>query len=184
MIMTFQEIFLIALALAADAFTVGLAVGVRHKSPRQVFRLSFHFGLFQGLLPALGATAVRFVESPVIDEYDHYIGAALLAVIGGKTVWESFKNEERSLSCDLTRGMTMVVLSLAVSIDALAVGFPLGVSKTPVLPAVLIIGITTSVLTVTAMKLASRVSQKLGGKAELLAGLVLIGLGVKILLTA
>jgi manganese efflux pump family protein len=182
MTMTFQEIFLIAIALAADAFTVGLAVGIRHQSPRQIFRLSFHFGLFQALLPAVGAISVRLAASPVIDKYDHYIGAALLAIVGGKTLLESLKNEETKLPNDLTRGMTMVGLSLAVSIDALAVGFPLGFSKTPVLPAVLIIGITTSVLTVTAMKIASRVSRKLGSKTEFAAGLVLIGIGVKILL--
>ncbi len=177
--MSIQEIFLIALALSADAFTVGLAVGIGHQKPRQVFRLSFHFGLFQALLPAVSALLANVIESH-IGAYTHYIGAGLLALIGGKTLYGAFKNDETEIPKDLTRGMTMVGLSLGVSIDAFAVGFPIGFSNTPILLAVSVIGITCGLLTLLAMKLASRVSLRLGTKAEFVAGLVLIGLGVKI----
>jgi putative Mn2+ efflux pump MntP len=179
--MSIQEIFLIALALSADAFTVGLAVGIGHRTPRQVFRLSFHFGLFQALLPAVSAVLATIVESH-IDAYDHYIGAGLLALIGGKTLLGAVKGDETKVPKDLTRGMTMVGLSLAVSIDAFAVGFPIGFSNTSIPIAVSIIGVTCGLLTLLAMKLASRVSTRVGTKAEFIAGLVLIGLGVKILI--
>ena len=177
--MSLKEILLIALALSADAFTVGLAVGIGHRSPRQVFRLSFHFGLFQALLPTVSALFARLIESK-IDAYDQYIGAGLLALIGGKTVYNALKGDEPDVPKDLTKGMTMVGLSLAVSIDAFAVGFPLGFSGASIPQAVILIGITTAALTVLAMKIASRVSTKLGSKAELIAGLVLLGLAVKI----
>ena len=177
--MSIGEIFLIALALAADAFTVGLAVGIGHRKPRQVFRLSFHFGLFQALLPTISALLARLIESS-IDAYDHYIGAGLLCLIGARTLYGALKGENPEVPRDLTKGMSMVGLSLAVSIDAFAVGFPLGFSDTSIPLAVGIIGVTTAVLTVTAMKIASRVSTKLGAEAELVAGLVLIGLGIKI----
>ena len=177
--MTLQEIFLIALALSADAFTVGLAVGIGHRQPRQVFRISFHFGLFQALLPAISALFARLIESK-IDAYAQFIGAGLLCLIGAKTLYGALKSDAPDVPRDLTKGMTMVGLSLAVSIDAFAVGFPLGFSKMSIPLAVSIIGVTTAVLTLSAMKLASRVSTKLGSKAELVAGLVLLGLGVKI----
>ncbi len=180
--MTVQEIFLIALALSADAFTVGLAVGIGHRTPRQIFRLSFHFGLFQALLPTVSALFARLVESHV-DAFDHYIGAGLLALIGGKTLYGALKADDTKIPKDLTRGMTMVGLSLAVSIDAFAVGFPLGFSGVSIPLAVCLIGLTTALLTVVAMKIASRVSPRIGTKAELIAGLVLIGLGVKIWLS-
>ena len=177
--MSIEEIFIIALALSADAFTVGLAVGIGHREPRQVFRLSFHFGLFQALLPTISALFARLIESQ-IDTYAQFIGASLLCLIGAKTLYNATKGDEPDVPRDLTKGMTMVGLSLAVSIDAFAVGFPLGFSKISIPLAVSIIGITASILTLAAMNLASRVSTKLGSKAELVAGIVLIGLGIKI----
>ena len=179
--MTLEEIIIVAFALSADACTVGLAVGINHKQPRQVFRLAFHFGLFQALLPTISAIASRAL-SAYISQWDHYIGAGLLFLIGAKTVKESFDSDEDNIPKDLTRGLTMVGLSVAVSIDAFAVGFPLGLSTVPIWLAVGIIGIVAGTLTTISMRVAAKVSPKFGKKAELLAGLVLFGLGVKILI--
>ena len=178
--MSIEEIIIVAFALSADAFTVGLAVGINHNKPRQIFRLAFHFGLFQALLPAVSAVASSAL-SAYISAWDHYIGAVLLFLIGAKTAWGAFESDETEIPKDLTRGLTMVGLSVAVSIDAFAVGFPLGLSEVPVLLAVGIIGVIAGVSTTISMLLASKVSPKQGKKAELLAGIVLIGLGAKIL---
>ena len=179
--MTLEEVIIIAFALAADAFTVGLAVGITHNQPRQIFRLAFHFGLFQALLPTVSAVASSAL-SAYIGEWDHLIGSTLLLAIGARTVFGALKNDDEEVPKDLTRGMTMVGLSVAVSIDAFAVGFPLGLSDVSIPLAVGIIGIVAGGLTTVSMLLASRVSTALGKKAELVAGLVLIGLGVKIFL--
>ncbi len=179
--MSFSEIVLLSIALAADAVTVGLAVGINHKSYRQVFRLAFHCGLFQALLPTVSAVTAVCVGT-IVDAFDHYIGFALLALIGAKTIHGSIKNSDVKVPKDLTKGMSMVGLSLAVSIDAFAAGFPIGFSNTSVLLAVFTIGTITATLTAVAMKAASSVSTKLGSKAEFVAGIILILLGVKILL--
>ena len=177
--MTLEEVIIIAFALAADACTVGLAVGINHNQPRQIFRLAFHFGLFQALLPAISAVTSNAL-STYIGKWDHLIGSGLLLIIGAKTLFGAMKNDEDEIPKDLTRGMTMVGLSVAVSIDAFAVGFPLGLSDVSIVLAVAIIGCVAGILTTVSMLIASRVSSKLGKKAEFLAGLVLIGLGIKV----
>lgn len=179
--MSIEEIIIIAFALSADACTVGLAVGINHNTPRQIFRLAFHFGLFQALLPAISAIASSSL-SVYISKWDHYIGFILLVFIGANTVRGAFKSDDEKIPNDLTRGLTMVGLSIAVSIDAFVVGFPLGLSNVSVLLAVGIIGIVAGVSTSISMLVASKVSPRLGKKAELLAGTVLIGLGIRILL--
>lgn len=179
--MSIKDIIIVAFALSADACTVGLAVGINHNAPRQIFRLAFHFGLFQALLPAVSAIASNAL-SEYVAKWDHYIGFVLLSLIGAKTLWGAFKSDDEKIPKDLTRGFTMVGLSIAVSIDAFAVGFPLGLSNVPVFLAVGIIGIVAGVSTSISMLIASKVSPNLGKRAELLAGIVLIGLGIKILL--
>ena len=179
--MSYEELIIVAFALAADAFTGGLAVGIFHNRPRQIFRLAFHFGLFQALLPAVSAS-VAYLLSSYVGQWDRTIGSTLLFLIGAKAVWGALKNGDDRIPRDLTRGLTMVGLSIAVSIDAFAVGFPLGLSELSIPLSVIIIGIVAGSLTTLSMLLASRLSKTVGAKAELYAGLVLIGLGVKILL--
>jgi putative Mn2+ efflux pump MntP len=179
--MSIEEITIIAFALAADACTVGLAVGINHNKPRQIFRLAFHFGLFQALLPTISALASNAL-STYIGQWDHLIGSGLLFLIGAKTIYGALKSDDDDIPKDLTKGMTMVGLSIAVSIDAFAVGFPLGLSDVSIPLAVGIIGFVAGGLTTLSMLAASKVSTKLGKRAELLAGLVLLGLGIKIFL--
>jgi putative Mn2+ efflux pump MntP len=178
--MTFLEILILSLALAADAFTVGTSIGLRHTGARQIFRLTFHFGLFQSLLALIGALAGALVIAYMHD-YDHWIVMALLAFIGGRMIYNAFTGEQEKLaSVDLTRGLSLVGLSLAVSMDALAAGIGLSASGngTSLWLAITTIGVVAAVATFMAMLLAGKIGNKVGKWCEIAAGLVLIVLGV------
>ncbi len=176
--MTFVELLLVALALAADAFTVGLAVGLDHRRPRQLFRLSFHFGLFQALLPLIGAF-FGSVLGRWFAPWSHWFAFGLLVIIGVRMVFGALGKESAQKKIDLTRGFRLVGLSLAVSIDALAVGFTLGLRQVSIVMAVTIIGVVAAALTLVGMLLAGRIPATSGMRAEIVAGLVLVGLGIK-----
>jgi putative Mn2+ efflux pump MntP len=161
-----------------DAFTVATSIGVRHQSGRQIFRLAFHFGLFQSLLALIGALAGTFFVSFMAD-YDHWIAFALLTFIGFRMIYGALKHTPEKLAgIDMTRGLSLVGLSLAVSIDALAAGVGLPTVGAPLPLAIALIGITASAATVLAMLLAGHVARKFDTGLEIVAGVVLIGLGV------
>lgn len=181
--MSWLEVFLLACALAVDAFSVGAVVGLRHRSPRQVFRLSFHFGLFQALFPLLGALASHLVLD-TIQAWDHWLVFAVLGGLGIRMIVNSWRGEEdASTAPDLTRGFRLVGLSAAVSIDALAAGLLIAATRTPLLGAVAVVGVVASLATVVAMLAAGKLSARAGKRAELFGGLVLIALGTRTLLT-
>src|SRR5512140_2130790 len=125
--MPVYEVFLIALSMAMDAFAVCLVAGSMNQAngPRPAFRLSFHFGLFQFVMPVIGWFAGRTLE-PLIRDYDHWIAFGLLAFVGGRMVYAALRGEEEQ-PLDPSRGWTLVLLSIAVSVDALAIGLSLGV---------------------------------------------------------
>lgn len=179
------ETLLVAVALGCDAFAVGLGVGTRFCSPRQVFRLSFHFGLFQFFMPLLGC----FIGQNVVGltrEWAPWVAFGLLFFIGGKMIHESLRPGEsmRSVDCpDPTRGLSLIVLSLATSVDALGVGFSLGMLGQGLLFSALIIGVVACSMTWTAMKLGNRLSRKFGQRMEIAGGLVLIAIAVKLLVS-
>jgi putative Mn2+ efflux pump MntP len=181
--MNFLTIFLIALGLAMDAFAVALSGGFAggKATPRQTIRLAFHFGLFQFLMPILGWAAGLTVQN-LIQAYDHWVAFALLAGIGGKMVYESSKmgKEEKKVS-DITRGASLILLSLATSIDALAVGLSLSFLHVRILYPSAVIGIVCFVLTAFGFAFGNRLGKLLGKRVELLGGLVLVGIGAKIL---
>ena len=109
----------IALALAMDAFAVSIASGLKLAgvTPRHVFRLSFHFGLFQFLMPVIGWYIGRQMAA-AISEFDHWIAFGLLSLVGGRMLWEAYSERESGAKTDPTRGVLLVALSLATSIDA------------------------------------------------------------------
>ena len=181
--MDFLSLIGIALALAMDAFAVALAAGalLYPASARQQFRLGFHFGLFQALMPILGWLAGLTVQQAIRD-YDHWIAFGLLAFVGGKMIHESFKDDEAREPKDPTRGLTMVMLSLATSIDALAVGLTLGMLAIDVWFPALVIGLVAGGMTLLGMRLGGRIGSYWGQRVEILGGLVLIGIGGKILM--
>ncbi|MEW6288639.1 MAG: manganese efflux pump MntP family protein [Thermodesulfobacteriota bacterium] len=172
----------IALALAMDAFAVALAAGValHPVSKRQLFRLGFHFGLFQGLMPIIGWLAGLSVQS-MISAYDHWLAFGLLFFVGGKMIYEAFADDEEKEKTDPTRGATMVMLSIATSIDALAVGLSLAVIGVNIWTPALVIAVTASTLTVAGMLLGGKIGMIWGKRVEVLGGLLLIGIGLKIL---
>ncbi|MBW6504003.1 manganese efflux pump MntP family protein [bacterium] len=176
----------IAVGLAMDAFAVAIATGIvlGTVSGWQTFRLAFHFGLFQFLMPVVGYLAGMTVER-YIAEYDHWLAFALLVYIGGKMVHEGFRGEgeEGNGGKDPTRGMSLVVLSVATSIDALAVGVSLGVlhNEGIVYPGV-VIGVVACTFTAAGLHLGKRLGAVFGKRMEIVGGVVLVAIGVKILL--
>lgn len=175
---------MVAVALGCDAFAVGMGVGTRFCSPRQIFRLSFHFGLFQFLMPLLGwFLGVSIIG--VASQWGPWAAFALLLFIGGKMIYESLRPEvsQEAENCpDPTRGVNLVMLSLATSMDALGVGFSLGMLQQSLLYAAVCIGVTACAMTWAAMKLGNRLSAAFGRRMETIGGLILVAIGVKLLL--
>jgi len=182
--MAFLEIFLIAISLSMDACAVSLGAGaaIRGSSRRSLFRIPFHFGLFQALMPVIGWFVGRTIE-PFIASYDHWIAFALLAYVGGRMIRSGLDNKSESFSADPSRGWTLVMLSVATSIDALAVGLSLGLLGVFILTPALVIGLVTWALSLLGMQLGQRLSDRFGKPVEVFGGLILIGIGVRIVIT-
>ena len=183
--MDYVELSAIAVGLAMDAFAVALAcsVSLDRVSPRQIFRFAWHFGLFQGMMPVLGWLAGRAVHT-YIAAWDHWAAFGLLAFIGGKAIYEALQDRDADVpQSDPTRGLSLVMLSLATSIDALAVGVSLAMIDVKIWQPVLVIGLVTCGLTTVGMVLGSRIGPGHGRRLEVAGGLILIGIGLKILLT-
>ncbi len=184
--MSLLNILGMAIALAMDAFAVALAVGISLKivSYRQVFRLSWHFGLFQALMPVIGWGVGSAVRSSIQD-YDHWIAFGLLALVGGNMLREALSGEEEEADTrkDATRGLTLVVLSLATSIDALVVGFSMSLLHISIVTPALIIGLVAAGFTITGLFLGKKMAgcKRLSSSAEILGGLVLWAIGLNVL---
>ena len=175
----------IAVGLAMDALAVAVvcSISLRRVSLRQVFRLGFHFGLFQGMMPILGwwlgSAAFRYIAV-----WDHWVAFGLLSFVGGKAIYRAqWGMKEEGGKGDPTRGVSLVVYSVATSIDALAVGLSLAALKVSIWIPALVIGLTTATLTTLGMLLGSRIGSHFGRRLEVLGGLVLIGIGVKVLVS-
>lgn len=182
--MDFITILLIAVALAMDAFAVAVTAGfqIRQLNIRHFFRLSWHFGLFQALMPLIGwysgVTVVKMVE-----QYDHWIAFLLLFWVGFGMIKEAFKDENEKIFKDPTRGKRLVMLSIATSIDALAVGFSLATLKVSIVLPVIVIGLIALIFTIIGLIVGNRFSSstRTGERAEIIGGVVLIGIGIKVL---
>jgi len=180
----FLTLFLIALSMAMDAFAVCLGAGTqpRTSGPRPTFRLAFHFGLFQFLMPVLGWLAGTRLEL-YIARFDHWLAFGLLAFVGVRMLWSGIRPGKEESQDDPSRGWTMVLLSIAVSIDALAVGLSLGlIGVTIWVPAVLI-GIVTGLISWLGLRLGNKLGDRFGARMEVIGGLVLVGIGIRILLS-
>ncbi len=183
--MNFVTILGIAFGLAMDAFAVAIAVGARLERPtfRPFFRLSFHFGLFQFMMPIIGWLAGSQVAR-LVHNWDHWVAFGLLGIIGGKMIYESFhKHDENIRLTDPTRKWSLVLLSIATSIDALAVGLSIAFLEVKILWASIIIGIVAAVMTLMGMGFGKTLGARFGKAMEFIGGVILIGIGIKIILT-
>ena len=183
--MSLIEIIAIAFALSMDAFAVSIAAGVtlRRISSRQTFRLAWHFGLFQSLMPILGWFAGLTVQKSIAS-FDHWVAFVLLLIIGGRMILEGVHHEESKVkNTEPTKGWSLVILSLATSIDALAVGLSLAFLRIAVWFPALVIGIVAGVSTAVGLHLGGYAGRQmhLGRYASLIGGVVLIIIGVRIL---
>jgi putative Mn2+ efflux pump MntP len=171
----------LALGLAMDAFAVSVAAGIRiaELKSRHVARLALSFGFFQFFMPVVGWLAGRGL-SKWLQAFDHWVAFGLLALIGGKMLWESFRLAE-SPAKDPTRGWTLLLLSIATSVDALAVGLSLALLEVSIWFPSLVIGVVAAVLSALGAIFGSRLGRRFGVWAERFGGLVLDGIGVKIL---
>ena len=174
---------IIALGLAMDAFAVAIAASIvlGKVSARQIFRLSFHFGLFQGLMPIIGWLAGMTVQQ-WIRSWDHWIAFGLLAFIGGRAILSAWRGEETERKrLDPTKGLTLVFLSIATSIDALAVGLSFAALRITILGPVVVIAVTAAGMTILGIAIGARLGRRFGRQMEVVGGLILIGIGVRIL---
>ena len=183
MSMDFLTLFGIALALAMDAFAVALAAGLSlpKLTGRHLFRFGFHFGLFQALMPVLGWLAGISVREQ-IESFDHWLAFGLLSLVGSKMLWEAWQGDKDApREGDPTKGLSLVLLSIATSIDALAVGLSLALLGVTIWTPALVIGLVAGILTVCGMLLGRQLGRVWGSRVEIFGGLVLIAIGVKIL---
>jgi len=171
----------VGLAMDATAVAVACSVALGRVTPRQVFRLSFHFGLFQALMPLVGWLAGKTI-APKIEAWDHWIAFGLLTAIGIRAIRGSLLDDagEDNTASDPTRGLSLVSLSVATSIDALAVGLSFALLRVTVWQACVLIGAITAALTIGGMLLGSRLGRSLGRRMEAVGGVVLILVGAKI----
>jgi putative Mn2+ efflux pump MntP len=179
--MSFISIFLIALALSMDAFSVATAIGAAGSKLNSyaVLRLATAFGIFQFVMPILGWLLGRTVVSYIAD-YDHWIAFALLVIVGLRMLKEYFDKDEKERTKDPTKGWSLLILSIATSIDALAIGVSLAVLDTNIYYPSVVIGVVCFIITALGMIFGKKLSRILGKKAVLLGGIVLIAIGIKI----
>jgi len=184
--MSTLELLLIALALSMDAFAVSLAAGAHEKVRgfRAAFRLWFHFGLFQSLMTVTG----WFVGSSLerwVAAWDHWAAFALLSLVGLKMLKEARRRRDGAADADRgdpSRGLVMLSLSVATSVDALAVGVTLGVLRVPIWSPGIVIGAVTGLLSLIGLRIGRLLGERFGRVVEMAGGLLLIAMAFKIAL--
>jgi len=177
------ESLLIALGLAMDAFAVSLGVGTGSSSysTRSKVRLAFHFGVFQAGMTLFGWLGGTTIE-PLIRSFDHWMAFLLLGYVGGKMVWSGLHQDRESYPSDPTRGGLMVLLSVATSLDALAVGLSMAILRAPILIPSLVIGVVAFLLSAVGLFCGCYFGGRFGKRMEIVGGLLLVGIGLRILL--
>jgi len=181
--MSLLEIIIIAIGLSMDAFAVSITLGLSAAKPkmREFLIAGIYFGLFQAIMPLIGYFAgINFANK--IQHSDHWIAFALLGFIGGKMIKESFSKDEKKVSTNPFLFKSMILLAVATSIDALAVGITFAFLKINIFMAIVIIGCTTFCISMGGVKIGNIFGVKFKSKAEFVGGIILIALGFKILI--
>ena len=178
--MGFWELFILAVGLSMDAFAVSVCKGLSlgKIKAKHMCLAGIWFGGFQALMPLVGYFLGSFFAD-VITKYSHWIAFALLAFLGAKMIKESFESEELD---DNMGWKTMLVLAVATSIDASAVGVTFAFLDVNILFAVIVIGVTTFAFSAAGVRIGSVFGEQYKSKAEIAGGIILILIGLKILL--
>lgn len=179
--MSILDLFILAVGLSMDAFAVSVCKGLSlgKIKPKHMCIAGAWFGGFQALMPLIGYFLGSFFAE-MIEKYDHWVAFVLLAIIGGNMIKESFdKDEKVDSSLDIK---SMLLLAIATSIDALAVGVTFAFLQVQIVPAVSFIGVITFIFSAVGVKIGSLFGTKYKSKAELFGGIVLVLIGIKILL--
>lgn len=183
----FIELFLLGIGLAMDAFAVSVCkgLGMRKLNKKQTLIIGLYFGGFQALMPLVGWLLGSQFQK-YITRIDHWIAFILLGFIGGKMMIEAIREWNEEETVDVIDApldhKNMLVLSVATSIDALAVGITFAFLDTPIIEAITIIGITTMVISIIGVVVGNFFGSRYKSKAEFIGGLILVLLGLKILL--
>lgn len=203
--MRFFELIMIALGLGMDAMSVCMSVGVKWNGPRQKFRLAWHMGLFQFLMPIAGSLLGKELAG-LLATYGKYIAAGLVFAVGAKMLYEALQSHPGAVAeraehahwhghpahessgqdaratfnpKDPTRGWSLMVLSVATSLDALVVGFSLGLKgQTDLCGPSAFIGVVAAAMALTGVAVGQRAGQKFGKKAEIVGAVLLMLLGL------
>ncbi|MDO4608520.1 MAG: manganese efflux pump MntP family protein [Clostridia bacterium] len=182
----FITVFLTGVGLSMDAFAVAICKGLKMQklNYKQMSLISLFFGGFQALMPFIG-WLLGYNFKNYIESFDHWLAFALLAFIGGKMIFEAFKNDDDD-NCDSFDIKELFVMAIATSIDAMAAGIAFafdGITTLPqILISILIIGVTTAVLSAVGVVIGHKFGAVYKSKAELAGGIILILIGLKILL--
>ena len=179
--MTIIEIILIACALAMDALAVSIAIGTTKylSSKRACFRICFHFGLFQALMPIIGWLTGSSIEV-YIKTFDHWIAFILLIFVGGKMIRESSDKQHKEYLFNPSKGWNLIILSVATSIDALAVGLSLAFIGNEIWYPAILIGLVTGGFSLAGIQLGKHIGDRFGKRIEFIGGLILCFIGIKI----
>lgn len=175
------EVFLLAFALSMDAFAVSIGLGVKNREFSKILALkvALFFGLFQGLMPFFGYLASLGLGS-IIESIDHWVAFILLSAIGGKMLYDSFGENTEDEIANITNKV-LLLLAIATSIDAMAAGFTLNLLALNPFVSMIVIGIVTYIFSYIGVFVGSRGGGYIENRAEKLGGIVLIGIGLKIL---
>lgn len=167
-----------------DAFAVSLGIGTggQARDLRSKFRLAFHFGWFQAMMTFLGWLMGSTVER-YVDQFDHWIAFGLLGYVGVNMIRNGFREGEKSYTSNPSKGGILILLSVATSIDALAVGMSMGLIGTSIWFPSVLIGVVTLVLSAIGLQAGVKLGEKFGKRVEILGGLILIGIGLRVLIT-
>lgn len=180
--MALSTLILIAIGLSMDALAVSISSGLSIPDVNRShgLRIGFSFGLFQAVMPVAGWLAGTTMRV-YIERVDHWIAFGLLALVGSRMIYEALTGHDTGKPVNAAEPKMLLLLSLATSIDAMAVGLSFAILHVPLFPAVVIIGFTTFLFSGAGVYLGKRAAAHTGTYVEILGGLILIGIGLKIL---
>ncbi|MBW6474893.1 MAG: manganese efflux pump MntP family protein [Anaerolineaceae bacterium] len=182
--MDYLFISVISIGLAMDVMAVSLGIGTSDQieTTRGKFRLSFHFCIFQSGMAAIGwlagETIVRYIEG-----IDHWVAFILLAFVGIKLIRSGFEENGKAFNQDPSTGKTLVLLSIATSIDAFAVGLSISFLKVPIAMSILLIGLTSLILSLFGLFTGIHLGKKFGKRMEIFGGLILLIIGLRVVIS-